>query len=202
MPKSTAISKFQKTNKMLDIIKKMKMMNLNNKAIIDAIDFHTGKKVTEQQLEDLVEMARKEVREQQIEVDKHMEHMVKIGLYTDTMNNHEMLVTIEQMLFSMILAEQAKSPEDRNVNQFMAMSNTLKGIIAAKDNIITNIAFLTKTRSVFENTQNIDLDNPPAPATIELNKKTSLMIKDQKTDINKLIDEAIDKKELETGRVA
>lgn len=205
MPKTTAIalSKHDK-NKMTDIIKKMKLMNLNDKAIMDAINFHTGRTVTKGQLQELIEMAKKEVREQEIEVDKHMEHMVRFGLYVDTMNNHEQLNTVQQIIFGGILEEEVKPPEQKNMNKILAMSNTLRNIITAKDNIVTNIAFLTKTRSIFENTQKIDLDNPQAPA-IELkdsNKPMNIMIKDQKTDLNELIDEVIDKKELENNRVA
>lgn len=197
---TTALSKREKTGEILDIIKTSKLMKLNNKAIIDAIQFHTGREISEGQLRELVELAKKEVREQQIEVDKHMEHMVKIGLYVDSMNNQEQLSTVQAIIYSMILEEAVKEGELKNKNMILAMSNTLKNIIAAKDTIVTNIAFLTKTRHVFENIQNVDLDNP-APA-IELNKKTSLMIKDQKTDVNDLINEAIDKKELENNRVA
>jgi len=94
-----------------------------------------------------------------------------------------------------------KEGDLKNRNLIMALSNTLKNIIAAKDGLVTNIGFLAKIKNVYENTQTIDLDNP-APAAIELNKKTSLMIKDQKTDVNALINEAIDKKELENNRVA
>lgn len=195
-----SISKYEKTNKMLDIVKRYKLMNMNNKAIIDAIQFHTGKIITENQLHELVEMAKREVREQEIEVNKHMEHMVRFGLYIDTMNSHEQLVTVEQIIFSEILAEQNLPPEKKNMNKILAMSNTLKNIIAAKDTIVTSIGFLSKTKNIFENTQKIDLDNHP-PA-IELNKKTNIMIKDQKTDVNKLIDDVIDKKELERNRVA
>lgn len=197
--KNNSISKYEKTNKMLDIVKRYKLMNMNNKAIIDAIQFHTGKIITENQLHELVEMAKREVREQEIEVNKHMEHMVRFGLYIDTMNSHEQLVTVEQIIFSEILAEQNLPPEKKNMNKILAMSNTLKNIIAAKDTIVTSIGFLSKTKNIFENTQKIDLDNPPA---IELNKKTNIMIKDQKTDVNKLIDDVIDKKELERNRVA
>jgi preprotein translocase subunit YajC len=100
----------------------------------------------------------------------------------------------------MILEEAVKEWDLKNRNLIMAMSNTLKNIIAAKDGLVTNIGFLAKIKNVYENTQTIDLDNP-TPA-IELNKKTSLMIKDQKTDVNDLINEAIDKKELENNRVA
>ena len=200
--KKKIISKYEKTGKMLDIIKKCKLMNLNNKAIMDAINFHTGREVTEVQLKELIELAKREVREQQIEVDQHMEHMVKIGLYTDTMNNHEMLVTIEQLIFSEILAEQNLPSEKKNMNKILAMSNTLKNIIAAKDSLVTNIGFLAKIKNVYENTQSADLDNPNNLPAIELNKRVNVMIKDQKTDVNKLIDEAIDTKELENNRVA
>ena len=200
--KKKIISKYEKTGKMLDIIKKCKLMNLNNKAIMDAINFHTGREVTEVQLKELIELAKREVREQQIEVDQHMEHMVKIGLYTDTMNNHEMLVTIEQLIFSEILAEQNLPSEKKNMNKILAMMNTLKNIIAAKDSLVTNIGFLAKIKNVYENTQAPDLDNPNNLPAIELNKRVNVMIKDQKTDVNKLIDEAIDTKELENNRVA
>ena len=176
-------------------------MNLNNKAIIDAIQFHTGQIVSLNQLTELVELAKREVREQQIEVDQHMEHMVKIGLYTDTMNNHEQLTTIEQIIYSMILEESVKSEDKKNTNKILAMSNTLKGIIAAKDGLVTNIGFLAKIKNVYENTQNQNDGNNNIPS-IELNKKTNIMIKDQKTDVNKLIDDVIDKKELERNRVA
>jgi hypothetical protein len=105
------------------------------------------------------------------------------------------------MLFSEILAEQNKPEDKRSVNKILAMSNTLKGIIAAKDGLVTNIGFLAKIKNVYENTQAQENNNVPAPA-IELNKKTNIMIKDQKTDVNKLIDDVIDKKELERNRVA
>jgi len=126
--------------------------------------------------------------------------MVKIGLYTDTMNNHAQLETIQNIIYSMILEESVKEGDLKNKNLILAMSNTHKGIVAAKDSLVTNIGFLAKIKNVYENTQTIDLDSPK-PA-IELNKKTSLMIKDQKTDVNALINEAIDKKELENNRVA
>ena len=199
--KAKIVSKYQKTNKMLDIIKTHKLMNMPDKAILDAIHFHTGQKLSLYQLGELVELAKREIREQQIEVDRHMEHMVKFGLYVDTMNSHEMLVTMEQMLYSDILAEQNKDPETRNDNKKLAMMNTLKNIISAKDTIVTNIGFLAKTRNIFEN-RDSNNDNNNNPPVIELNKKTNIMIKDQKTDVNKLIDKVIDKKELENNRVA
>ena len=198
--KAKIVSKYQKTNKMLDIIKTYKLMNMPDKSILDAIQFHTGQELSLYQLGELVELAKREIREQQIEVDRHMEHMVKFGLYVDTMNSHEILVTLEQMIFGEVLAEQNKPAEMKNMNKILAMANTLKNIISAKDTIVTNIGFLAKTRNIFENRDN-DNNNNNLPA-IELNKKTNIMIKDQKTDVNKLIDQVIDKKELENNRVA
>ncbi|MFI5406533.1 MAG: hypothetical protein ACHQ1D_08480 [Nitrososphaerales archaeon] len=197
--KAKIVSKYQKTNKMLDIIKTYKLMNMPDKSILDAIQFHTGQELSLYQLGELVELAKREIREQQIEVDRHMEHMVKFGLYVDTMNSHEILVTLEQMIFGEVLAEQNKPADLKNMNKILAMANTLKNIISAKDTIVTNIGFLAKTRNIFENRDNDDNNKPPA---IELNRKTNIMIKDQKTDVNKLIDQVIDKKELENNRVA
>jgi hypothetical protein len=174
-------------------------MNMPDKSILDAIQFHTGQELSLYQLGELVELAKREIREQQIEVDRHMEHMVKFGLYVDTMNSHEILVTLEQMIFGEVLAEQNKPADLKNMNKILAMANTLKNIISAKDTIVTNIGFLAKTRNIFENRDNDDNNKPPA---IELNRKTNIMIKDQKTDVNKLIDQVIDKKELENNRVA
>ena len=208
--KKNAITKYEKTNKILEIVKTYKRMNLNNKAIIDAVNFHTGRTLSESQLAELVEMAKKEVREQQIEVNKHMEHMVTIGFYVDSMNDHEQLVTVQQILYSEILSEQNKPSDKKSMNKIMSMSNTLKNIIAAKDNIMTNIGFLSKIREMHERINNQE-ENDVGPA-IELNsdgggnnkdiKKANIMIKDQKTDVNKLIDDVIDKKELERNRVA
>ena len=154
--KAKIVSKYQKTNKMLDIIKTYKLMNMPDKSILDAIQFHTGQELSLYQLGELVELAKREIREQQIEVDKHMEHMVKFGLYVDTMNSHEILVTLEQMIFGEVLAEQNKPPDLKNMNKILAMANTLKNIISAKDTIVTNIGFLAKTRNIFENRDNDD----------------------------------------------
>lgn len=179
-------------------------MNLNNKAIMDAIEFHIGRRISDKQLNDLIDIAKREVREQQIEVDQHMEHMVKLGLYVDTMNNHEQLNTVQQIIFGGILEEEVKPIDQKNMNKILAMANTLKNIIAAKDTLVTNIAFLAKIKNVYENTQIIDGEAAAAAETpaIELNKKVNVMIKDQKTDVNKLIEESIDQRELENNRVA
>lgn len=201
---STAISKYQKTNKLVEIVRKCKLLDINNQAIINTIEFETGRIVTKSELDNLIEAAAREVREQQIEVDKHMEYMVKLGLYTDTMNNHYMLSTVEKIIYTMIMEEQAKPPDDKSTNKILAMSNTLKNIIQAKDGLVTNIGFLAKIKNVYENTTttNNNNENNNEEPVIELNKKVNVMIKDQKTDINKLIDETIDKKELENNRVA
>lgn len=192
--KSRQISKYDKTNKLVEIVKKCKIIGINDEAIINTIEFETGRTITRKQLEELVEIARREVREQQIEVDVHMEHMVKIGLYTDAMNQHEMLTTLEKIIYSEIVGEAVKGP-NKNRNMILAMSNTLTKVFAAKNNTITNIGFLSKTRAIWEQKDNESSSTDKEP-------KAAIIIKDQKQDVEKLINEALDPKELEQNRVA
>lgn len=191
--KTKQISKYEKTNKLVEIVKKCKILQINDDAIINTILFETGREVTKQQLKELVEIAKREVREQQIEVDVHMEHMVKIGLYTDAMNQHEMLTVLERIIYSEILGEAVKG-SNKNRNIMLAMTNTLTKVFGAKNETITNIAFLSKTRAIWEQKDKIESEGTDPKAVI--------MVKNQKQDVEKLIEESIDKKELERNRVA
>lgn len=197
--KTKQISKYEKTNKLVEIVKKCKIMQINDDAIINTILFETGREITKKQLGELVEIARREVREQQIEVDVHMEHMVKIGLYTDAMNQHEMLTVLERIIYSEILDEAVKG-SSKNRNIMLAMSNTLVKVFSAKNETITNIAFLSKTRAIWEQKDNIEGGAAGVGGTAE--PKAVIMVKNQKQNVEKLIDESIDKKELERNRVA
>lgn len=194
-----AITKYEKSSKLVNIVKKCKIMELNDEAIINTIEHETGKRIDKTQLGDLVEIARREIREQQIEVDVHMDHMVRVGLYTDAMNHHEMLSTIERVIYGMILEESVKPGYDKNRNIILAMSNTLTKVFDTKDKTITNIAFLTKTKAIWEQSLNQD---PLKVSGNNNNDKAAIMIKDQKKDVEKLIDQVIDAKELENNRVA
>lgn len=191
--KTKQISKYEKTNKLVEIVKKCKILQINDDAIINTILFETGREITKQQLKELVEIAKREVREQQIEVDVHMEHMVKIGLYTDAMNQHEMLTVLERIIYSEILGEAVKG-SNKNRNIMLAMTNTLTKVFGAKNETITNIAFLSKTRAIWEQKDKIESEGTDPKAVI--------MVKNQKQDVEKLIEESIDKKELERNRVA
>src|SRR5688572_12585265 len=160
--KNRQIEKYDKSSKLIQIVKKCKILGINDEAIINTIEFETGKIITPFQLRELVELARRELKEQQIEVDVHMDHMVKIGLYTDQMNQHEMLTTIERVIYSMILEEAVKKGADKNRNIMLAMSNALTKVFATKNTTITNIAFLTKTKAIWEQkVDNNDNDDNP-----------------------------------------
>lgn len=189
---STQISKYKQTNKLVEIVKKCRVLELNDEAIINTIELETGKLISRKQLQELTAMALREVRENKIEVDVHMDHMIKVGLYQDAMNHHEMLSVLERVIYSEILEEAVKKGDEKNRNLMLAMSNTLTKVFAAKDNNITNIAFLTKTKAIWEQGKNDSGTDEP---------KAAIMIKNQKEDINKLIDQSIDKRELENNRV-
>ena len=199
--RSKAIEKYDKSSKLVNIVKKCKIMDLNDEAILNTIEFETGKTVDKDQLADLVEIARREMREQQIEVDVHMEYMIKIGLYADAMNHQEMLTTIEKIIYGMIIDEGRKPAPEKNRNIILAMANTLTKVFDTKDKTATNIAFLTKTKAIWE--QGLEQDPFKSSSSTEKTEpKAAIMIKDQKQDVEKLIDQVIDAKELENNRVA
>jgi len=199
--RSKAIEKYDKSSKLVNIVKKCKIMDLNDEAILNTIEFETGKTVDKDQLADLVEIARREMREQQIEVDVHMEYMIKIGLYADAMNHQEMLTTIEKIIYGMIIDEGRKPAPEKNRNIILAMANTLTKVFDTKDKTATNIAFLTKTKAIWEQGLEQDLFKSSS-STEKTEPKAAIMIKDQKQDVEKLIDQVIDARELENNRVA
>lgn len=191
---TTGITKYQKSSKMVDIVKECKMVDISNAAIMNVIEFDTGIRVNESQLQDLVETARQQVRETQIEVNVHMEEMIRYGLYKDSMRHHSMLTRLEQIIYTMIVEEAIKDNSEKNKNLILAMSNSLTKVFDAKNKTATNITYLGKTKEL--------LDTQLEGNDSEINKKTSIMIKDKKEDVEKLVSEAIDIKDLQNNRVA
>lgn len=194
-PKNTSqITPYQKSSKLVEIVKECKLIEISNEAIKNVIEMDTGVRPTDAQLDDLVETARREVREQHIEIDIHMEEMIKYGLYKDNMRQHSMLTRLEQIIYTMIIEEAVKQGDMKNRNLILAMSNALTKVFGAKNQTATNITFLGRTKQLLE--ERLE-DN-----TSELNKKTSIMIKDKKEDLDKLVNQAIDIKDLQNNRVA
>ena len=157
---------------------------------LDVIKFETGKELTLTELHPLIELAKKEIKEQQIQVDEHMDYMIRIGLYQDTMKHHSQLTMVEKMIFGLILSEYNKPEVDRNNNFILNAGTVLTKIHTAMNTTITNIGFLSKAKSIIE--QNIQQDN---------NDKGTIIVEKKNESIEKLVDEAIDVQEFEDNKV-
>lgn len=181
---------YEKSTRIVDIIKKCRLNELNNQSTLEVIKFETGKDLTLNELKPLIEVAKREVKEQQIQVDKHMDYMIRIGLYEDTMKQHYQLSTVEKMIFGMIVAEYNKPAEERNDNLILNASVVLTKVHTSKNNTITNIGFLSKAKAILE--QNTQEDSG----------KGAIIVEKRGKEIEKLVDEAIDIKEMEDNRVA
>lgn len=194
-PKNTSqITPYQKSSKLVDIVKECKLIEIPDEAIKNVIEMDTGVRPTDAQLQDLVETARREVREQHIEIDIHMEEMIKYGLYKDNMRQHSMLTRLEQIIYTMIIEEAVKQGDMKNRNLILAMSNALTKVFGAKNQTATNITFLGRTKQLLE--ERLEGNDT------EINKKTSIMVKGKKEDMEKLISEAVDIKDIQRNRVA
>lgn len=188
------ITPYQKSSKLVNIVKECKLIEIPDEAIKNVIEMDTGVRPTNEQLNDLIETARREVREEHIEIDIHMDEMIKYGLYKDNMRQQSMLTRLEQIVYTMILEEAVKPGDMKNRNLILAMNNSLIKVFGAKNQNATNITFLGRTKQLLEERlQGNDT---------EINRKTSIMVKGKKEDMEKLISEAVDIKEIQRNRVA
>jgi hypothetical protein len=198
MPKKTRAIKplkkatnYEKSTRIVDVVKKCRLSQLSNDITLDVIEFETGKRLTLDELKPIIELAKREVKEQKIQVDMHMDYMVRIGLYEDSMIQHDQLTIVEKMIFGMIIKEGVKPQDIVNQNLILNAANTLTKVMAAKSNTITNIGFLSKTKMILE--QGIS-DNKDEKGTVIVEKRGK--------EIDKLVDDAIDIQEMEQNRVA
>lgn len=198
MPKrTTAIkplkkaSNYEKSTKIVDVVKMCRLNQFSNDITLDVIEFETGKRLSLDELKPVIEIAKREVKEQQIQVDMHMDYMVRIGLYEDTMKQHSQLTVLEKMIFGLIINEGVKPKDLMNGNFILNAATTLTKVMAAKSNTITNIGFLSKTKMILE--QGISDNN---------DDKGTIIVEKRGKEIDRLVDEAVDVQEMQENRVA
>lgn len=189
LQKATA---YEKSTRIVDIVKKCRLSQLSNDITLDVIEFETGKRLTPDELKPVIDIAKREVKEQQIQVDMHMDYMVRIGLYEDTMVQHDQLTIVEKMIFGLIMNEGVKPKDIMNKNFLLNAATVLTKVQAAKSNTITNIGFLSKAKMILE--QGVNNDNE--------NNKGTIIVEKRGKEIDKLVEEAVDVKEMEANRVA
>ena len=196
MPKKTTAIKplkatnYEKSTKIVDVVKMCRLNQLSNDITLDVIEFETGKRLTLDELKPVIEIAKREVKEQQIQVDMHMDYMVRIGLYEDTMKQHSQLTVLEKMIFGLIMNEGVKPQDMMNKNFILNAATVLTKVQMAKSNTITNIGFLSKTKMILEQGVNDKED------------KGTILVEKRGKEIDRLVDEAVDIKEMEQNRVA
>lgn len=196
MPRKTTAIKplkkatnYEKSTKIVDVVKMCRLNQFSNDITLDVIEFETGKRLSLDELKPVIEVAKREVKEQQIQVDMHMDYMVRIGLYEDTMKQHSQLTTVEKLIFGIIINEGVKPKDIMNKNLIMNAATVLTKVMAAKSNTITNIGFLSKTKMILEQ------------GVSDKEEKGSIIVEKRGKEIDRLVDEAIDVKEMEDNAV-
>jgi len=184
------VSKYRKTQGILDSIKRCYFYNMKQEDMLDVIEFDTGKKLTLDELRELIKQIKGEIKTQEIEVDTYMKHMVSFGVLIDQMQNHEMLKSLKNMVYAMITREMNK-PNNGNKNFILAASTQLTKIMEAMDKSIISAGYIKKAQGMIEQNK-----------MAELEKTTKIMIEDKTHDTEELIDSSIDKHELKDNRVA
>lgn len=150
LPKQNTFSKFEKSNKLIDIVRKYKIIDLNNEDLLKVVEIETGKELTMDQLLPLIDQAKREIQEAEIMVNTHMDYMIRVGLYESSIREDKMLEFIERLIFGMILKEHTKPDDDKNENLILNATEKFLKVVATKSNIITNIGYLSKAKEMLE----------------------------------------------------
>lgn len=148
--KPLQLSKYEKNTKIVDLVRQYKVLELNNDQLLQTIEIETGKKLTMDQLIPLIEQAKREIEEAEIQVNIHMDYMIRVGLYESTIKQDKMLEFIQKMMFSMIIDEKCKPDDIRNDNLILNTVDKWLKVIATKSNVITNIGYLSRAKELIE----------------------------------------------------
>jgi hypothetical protein len=150
LPKQN-FSKHEKNTKLIDLVRKYKIIDLNNEDLLRVVEIETGKELTMDQLTPLIEQAKREIQEAEIIVNTHMDYMIRVGMYESSIREDKMLEFIEKLIFGMILKEHRRPDEDKNENLILNATEKFLKVVATKSNIITNIGYLSKAKEMLEN---------------------------------------------------
>jgi hypothetical protein len=190
-----SLSKYEKNSKMMEIIKTMQFVNADHKTILEMIEIKTGHQLTKDQLLKLIEVAKQQVAENEIEVNKHMEFMVRFGLYLDAMRDQGRLEIFLEMLQALAIKKYHATMQDGSVkdytNSIVAIAGVMAKLVDQKTSLITHMGFLTKTRAMIERED----------GNADFNKKLGVMEDKKDGKIEELTKESITSYEAEINRV-
>jgi hypothetical protein len=190
MAKKEGIIKYDKSNKLVDIIKKCQLFEANHDMMKITVELETGQQLSDTDLIKLINIANQQIKEQQIEVDVYTEYMIRVGLFAELMKTQNVLSTLQKFNFAKFL-EEANKKNGADVNKMVNISGILLKISTEQRNTITSLGYLTKAKQILENN---DPDN--------INKKTRIMVENAEKSVDELVDQSLNVVELEDNRVA
>lgn len=168
------------------------------------IELETGKPITETQLQKYINVANQEVREQEIEVHEHMDFMVRIGLYEEFVKDLKIVNHVEKINYIMLLEERQKK-DSGNKNLIVSLSNNIVRISAHKGTMVTNIAFLAKTKHMLEEEEEKKKKSGKTTAEIIINNDELPLNEapnNQDENLEELIDTATNRININEDRIA
>lgn len=148
------LSKHEKSTHLVDVVRKYSTLELSNDELLDVIEFETGKKLTLQALVPIIDDVKREIQEAEIQVNIHMDYMIRIGLFESTIRQDKSLELIERIILNMIIKERARPEDERNNNLILNAAEKYTKVTAARSNVITNFGYLSKARKILEAQEN------------------------------------------------
>ncbi len=152
------ISKNEKSTHLVSVVRKYMGMNLRDDVLLDVIENEMGKKLTLGELVPIIDKAKREIQEAEIQVQIYMDHMIRIGLFESTINQDNSLDLLQKIILGMIVREDNKPEDQKNHNLILTAAEKYTKVAAAKSNVITNMGYLSKARKILEIQENENKD--------------------------------------------
>lgn len=171
-------------------MKVYQLLGLSHDVMLHALEVQTGTKFTEQDLQQLITKANEEVKMEEIEVNEHLEYLVRIGFFVDLVKQRDTLDILHTTLLGLVLKEMNKS--NVSITNVVNLNNSILKIFTEQRNLTTSMAFLAKARAI--------LENRDSEGSHE-NKNFGTMIEKKKKAVDELIEKSIDIHEFDANKV-
>lgn len=186
------LSKYEKSSKLIEKVKVYQLLKLSHADMLDALEVQTGTKFTDKELQNLITKANEEVKLEEIEVNEHLEYLVRIGFFVDLVKQRDTLDILHSTLLGLLFKEMNKKNK-ASIPNIVNLNNSLLKVFAEQRNMTTSMAFLAKARAILENR---------GEEGVHENKNFATMVEKKKDTTKELIEKAIDIHDFDANKVA
>jgi hypothetical protein len=178
-----------KQDKDVDLVKHYLDLDYDDEMITTSLKLDVKKIVTKEELKELKIKARKQKRDNIIELNAYIKHVIQEGQYDDVRQQIEMSKTMLRYNFKRYL----RAVEEGDDALIMQYTNTISKQMTDRRSITTSYAYMEKSKEFFEQAAQAANTKSEGDTVISLESRSS--------NFNDVIDETMNSIELAKNRV-